>query len=376
MRRAITVVVVVAGDATFGLVRTGGQLPSSGFVSVSVVALVLLVRSCVPRAAMCAAVFVALQPPHLGVLAVVVCAWSAGRRPRGRWSIVAAVVACALLWVVFLMPALWPAAPERAALALAGFAVVVILPLLAGRYIAQRRQLATASAQVEEQLRRERSLMVRQARLRERSRIARDMHDGLGHRLSLISVLTGALQVEVGLTARAKATVQSLHKTSLAAVVDLAAMIGALTPEAAAHEEQGTHAVEALPQLVEGSRVTGSQVDFRRTGPPRELPAAVSRAAYRVVQEGLTNAHKHATGAAITVVVSYEPDALLVEVRNAVPGCEVRAPSPGTRLGLIGLNERVRLAGGILRAEPTSEGGFRVAAILPYDPEDTHDHEY
>ncbi|WP_158894800.1 sensor histidine kinase [Amycolatopsis anabasis] len=366
-RQASLVVAVIAGEVAVGLVRTGGRPDLPDAVPIVVIAALVVLRSSVPRAALCAAVFLLiLCPPQLGAVAAAVCAWSAGRHPGGRWRIVAAVVVCALLWVVSLPPSLVLTAPDRAAGELAGFAVVVLLPLVSGRYAEQRRRLATASARVEAQLRRERSLMVRQARLRERGRIARDMHDGLGHQLSLLSVLTGALQVEADLPASARTMVHSLHRTALAAVVDLAAMVGALAPEAAGNDELGPHTVDALPQLVEGSRVAGSRVDFRRNGVPRELPAAVSRAAYRLVQEGLTNAHKHATGAPIAVSVNYEPDALLVEVRNDPPAPDARPAPPGTRLGLIGLNERVRLAGGILHAEPTPDGGFRVAAILPY----------
>ncbi|AHH98715.1 hypothetical protein GCM10010174_78940 [Kutzneria viridogrisea] len=344
-----------------GVPRTGGEM----VISVAVLLAVLGLRPWLSAPALPLAAGVVLQPPHLGGVVTVVLAYSAGYRiARPAWAGCVLVIT-ALVWAMRLPTEVSSIAV--AALAVAVFASTVLLPFLAGRHVAQRHLLASAHTRYERQSSRERSLLAAQARLRERNRIAQDMHDGLGHRLSLISVLTGALEVQLAAPDMARQTVRTLHGAAIGAMEDLATMVGALAFDGAGSAGQHAHTAQEVDRLVEGSRASGVWVDFQQRGPSRKLPAAVSHAVYRVVQEGLTNAHKHARGAPITVSVHYEPDALLVEVRNDTATPLAAPASPGTRLGLVGLNERVRLAGGVLHAGSTPEGGFRVAAILPYD---------
>ncbi|MFF2044189.1 sensor histidine kinase [Kitasatospora sp. NPDC058170] len=270
-------------------------------------------------------------------------------------------------------------------LSLGGFLVVAVLPALWGRYRAQRRALLDAMRERNEQLLRERAMVAHQARLRERHRIAQDMHDSLGHQLALISVHSGALEVDRTLGDRQREAVGVLRLAAVSAMRELREVVGVLHDEssapAAAPGGPGsgpaaggarTGGVAEIEKLVESSRAAGTEVSFGLEGERRPLAAAVGHAAYRIVQEALTNAHKHAPGAPIGVALRYEPDALVVEVANP------RAPEPvgagagglvavSGGQGLTGLRERARLVGGMVHAGPTPEAGFRIAAVLPFE---------
>ncbi|MEU4803448.1 sensor histidine kinase [Actinosynnema sp. NPDC023587] len=243
------------------------------------------------------------------------------------------------------------------------YGMVVALPFLVGRYTAQRNALVAALQDREDTMVRERKMVSRQVRLRERNRIAQDMHDSLGHRLSLISVHAGALSLDPGLGESQREAVQVLRSAALTAMEELRGVIGVLRRDEP-DEDQVRRTVDAIDELVEGARRAGVRVSLVRGGQPCPLPAKVSHAAYRIAQEGLTNASKHASGASVQVTVKYEPDALVVEVRNNPP--RVKAPK-GAGFGLIGLGERVRLAGGMLHVGELPAGGFRIAAVLPYE---------
>ncbi|MEU1280744.1 histidine kinase [Streptomyces sp. NPDC005805] len=282
------------------------------------------------------------------------------------------------------------------ALSTAAFLVLAILPGLAGRYRAQRRSLLDALRRTNEQLVREQALVARQARLLERGRIAQDMHDSLGHRLVLISVHAGALQVDPDLTERQREGVGILRDASVAAMEELRETVGILresrddpapashsaagageagAPPGAGHasaaesapQQPGARALASIDELVASSRAAGATVDVHRSGPELALAPAAGHAAYRVTQEGLTNAHKHAPGAPISVGLRYESDTLIVEVVNGPPPTRTSAApavvSGGQ--GLTGLEERVRLVGGMVHTGRTADGGFRIAAMLP-----------
>lgn len=258
------------------------------------------------------------------------------------------------------------------------YGMVVALPFLVGRYISQRNALVAALQEREERMRRERAMLTRQVRLRERNRIAQDMHDSLGHRLSLISVHAGALALDGELGEKQREAVQVLRSAALTGMEELRGVIGVLRRDDPPEEDLARRTVEAIDELVDGARRAGVRVSLVRGGVACPLPSKVSHAAYRVAQEGLTNANKHAPGASVQVTVKYEPDALVVEVRNNPPRPGVADGGPG--VGLIGLGERVRVAGGLLHVGPLPAGGFRIAAVLPYEdttvaeePDDSHE---
>ncbi|MEV4048162.1 histidine kinase, partial [Streptomyces sp. NPDC049744] len=255
------------------------------------------------------------------------------------------------------------------------FLVLAVVPGFAARYRAQRHALLDALRRHNAQLVRERAMVARQARLLERQRIAQDMHDSLGHQLALIAVHTGALEVDPELNDRQREGVGVLREASRSAMRELREAVGILRddaemsghgPEGAAPSSDRTAA--SVDGLVASSRAVGVTVELHRSGTRRPLTSAADRAAYRIAQEGLTNAHKHAPGAPITVALRYEPDSLVVEVANGpVPtGAPAGPPAISGGQGLTGLRERARLVGGMVHAGPTPDGGFRLAGVLPY----------
>ncbi|MFB9905459.1 sensor histidine kinase [Allokutzneria oryzae] len=200
-------------------------------------------------------------------------------------------------------------------------------------------------------------LLVRQARLRERNRIARDMHDSLGYQLSLISIQAGALQVDRTLSPEHREAVARVGEATRRAATELADVIGMLRPgqepDSCANRDIG-----GIDDLVEAHNA-----ELVTEGEPLPLAAASAHTAYRVVQEGLTNAAKHAPGAAVEVRLTYRDDGLAVQVRSGSP--PVARYSTGSGQGLAGLRERVELVGGVFSAGRDRDG-FLLAAVLPY----------
>jgi signal transduction histidine kinase len=236
-----------------------------------------------------------------------------------------------------------------------GFVVFLVLPLLAGRYLAQHRRLVRTLDAHNRQLRTERALLAEQEQLRERLRIARDMHDVLGRRLSLVAVQAAALEVG-DLPAEKKAAVAALGDATRDAVAELYQLIGSLRGG-----QDGSPGADRIPALVEEFRAAGMPVTI--TGEPGQLPVAASRAAYRVVEEGLTNAAKHATGRPVAIRLTRETGTLVVTVTNPVAGDTDR----GGGFGLAGLTERAGAAGGFVDHR-VDHGEFRLVAMLPTTP--------
>lgn len=253
------------------------------------------------------------------------------------------------------------------------FLAVTVMPGLASRYWSQRRTLLAALQERNGQLLRERAMVAGQARLRERQRIAQDMHDSLGHQLALISVHTGALEVDPELTDRQREAVGVLRQASVSAMHELREVVGILrdgveAPAPVEEAQPAARGVAGIEGVVEAARGAGTEVRLTTSGRPRPLVAACDHAAYRIVQEALTNAYKHAPGAPITVELRYEDDSLVVEIANGPSaGPDEDAVSGGQ--GLTGLRERARLVGGMVHAGPADGGGFRVAGVLPYGTE-------
>ncbi|MYW42330.1 histidine kinase [Streptomyces sp. SID161] len=213
-------------------------------------------------------------------------------------------------------------------------------------------------------------LRAEQAQRLAREAIAREMHDVLAHRLTLLSVHAGALEFRPDAPreeiARAAGVIrESAHE----ALQDLREIIGVLrageSDEASGGRPQPT--LSALDALVAECREAGMKVTLdHRVADPAAAPASVGRTAYRIAQEALTNARKHAPGAEVTVGLTGAPgDGLTVTVTNPAPRAEVR-PVPGSGQGLIGLTERATLAGGRLEHGARADGGFEVRGWLPW----------
>ncbi|MCQ4202695.1 histidine kinase [Streptomyces sp. NPDC060311] len=355
-----------------------GSLVQGGALTLFVAAL-SLARRALPASVLLAAS--ALAGTFLGTFALLVCAgWSAGSRIERPARALAAFTAGFVLHLAVGVATapdedLGLSAPATVVLAGAPFLVLAVTPGFAARYRAQRHALLDALRRHNTQLVREQAMVARQARLLERQRIAQDMHDSLGHQLALIAVHTGALEVDPELNNRQREAVGVLREASRSAMRELREAVGILRndsetsgpgPEGAG--SLSNRAPASVDELVASSRTAGATVELQRSGTQRPLSPAVDRAAYRIAQEGLTNAHKHAPGAPITVALRYEPDSLIVEVANGpVPaGAPAAPPAISGGQGLTGLRERARLVGGMVHTGLTSGGGFRLAGVLPY----------
>ncbi len=233
-----------------------------------------------------------------------------------------------------------------------GFVVFTALPLLVGRYLAQHRRLVRTLDAHNRQLRTERALLAEREQLRERLRIARDMHDSLGRRLSLVSVQAAALEV-TGLPPAQQDAVTTLAGSARDAVTELYLLIGSLRGAA-----DDTPGAARIPDLVEEFRAAGVAVTI--VGDTGVLPPEVSRVAYRVVEEGLTNAAKHAPGQPVAIHLTRETGTVLVTVTNPVTA----GATPGGGFGLTWLAERAGAAGGLVDHRVTG-GEFRLVAMLP-----------
>jgi signal transduction histidine kinase len=236
-----------------------------------------------------------------------------------------------------------------------------------GMLVRSQRMLVLSLREQARQASRGQQLRIEEARRLERERIAREMHDVLGHRISLLALHAGALEFspKVGRDEMARA-VSTIRSCAYDAAEDLREVIGVLRTTVDGDRPQPTLA--DLPALVEQSRGAGTAVllDEQVAAP---VPAAIGRHAYRIVQEGLTNARKHAPAVQVRVTVAGSPGAgLTVEVRNRMPGPSGTAPAPGAGVGLVGLAERVELARGRLDHGRTPEGEFLLSAWLPWPP--------
>ncbi|MEV4758560.1 histidine kinase [Micromonospora sp. NPDC049559] len=269
------------------------------------------------------------------------------------------------------------------------FVIFVVLPLLVGRYLAQHHRLLETLRQHNLDLRRNQELLADRERLRERLRIARDVHDALGHRLSLVSVQAATLEV-ADLPARSRETVRQLAGSARQAMDELHELVGALRgaePGAVETGDDRSPGLDAVDGLVAGFAAAGVPVTLVRQGGVGTLGGAAERAAYRLVEEGLTNASKHAPGQPVTVSLTWEGETLIVTVTNPLPpaggsarsaggsvagalGGSARPAGPaagagGLGHGLAGLRERVELAGGVLATRRSDAEGFRLFAMLP-----------
>lgn len=375
--------VVLAGIAGAAYATESGS-PAKGWALALLVGLLSLARRALPATVL--VVSSALAGSVIGAGPLLICAsWSAGSRIRRPWRAAGAYAAGMALYVARGLlegggEALELSLLMMAVLSAGPYLALAVVPGLASRYRAQRRDLLEALRRHNAQLVREQAMVARQARLLERQRIAQDMHDSLGHQLALIAVHAGALEVDPELGDRPREGVGILREAARSAMRELREAVGILRDEAGeppapvptpgpetagAPPARGAAGVDAL---VASSRSAGAAVELRRSGEQRPLAPAADHAVYRIVQEGLTNAHKHAPGAPMTVELRYEPDSLVVEVANGpVPdGAPAAPPAISGGQGLAGLRERARLVGGMVHSGPSPDGGFRLAGVLPY----------
>jgi signal transduction histidine kinase len=262
-----------------------------------------------------------------------------------------------------------------------------------GMFIRARRELVLSLRERALRAESDQAQRAQQARDAERARIAREMHDVLAHRISLLSMHAGALEFRPDAppaeVARAAGVIRAAAHEALE---DLREVIGVLRSDAGQAVDVDVDGAPARPQptladlpaLLEESRGAGMRIREELQVAPADgaaLPASAGRTVYRIVQEGLTNARKHADGAGVVVRLTGSPaDGLTAEIVNRAPvgsagalgggsrggAGPVAAVIPGAGTGIVGLAERAALAGGRLEHGPTDEGGFALRAWLPW----------
>ncbi|MFF5263481.1 sensor histidine kinase [Actinomadura viridis] len=210
---------------------------------------------------------------------------------------------------------------------------------------------------------------VAEARMLERTRMAREMHDVLAHRLSLLATYAGALEYRPDAPPERLARAAGVVRAGAHQALDeLREVINVLRDEDGDGDGGRPQPVLAdIPRLIDETRDAGGRVEVRdAVVEPAALPAAAGRTAYRVVQEALTNARKHAAGRPVRVTLEGRPgERLVIDVRNPLREGTPEPAAPGSGTGLVGLTERVHLAGGRLDHEMTV-GEFRLSAWLPW----------
>jgi signal transduction histidine kinase len=245
---------------------------------------------------------------------------------------------------------------------------VLLAPLVAaagGHHVwrlragADRHRLAAETHAQEEAL--------RDAVAGERARIARELHDVVTHHVSVMVIQAGAARAVLAAAPdESREALLAVESTGRSALTELRHVMGLLSDPAPDSPVDPQPGIESLPALVARMHDAGVAVQLTVLGEPVPVPSGIGLTAYRVVQEALTNMVRHAPGAAATVTVEYQPEALRIEVLNTEPILPAPPRTTGGR-GLIGLRERLAIYGGTLRAEPRP-AGYRVEALIPLEP--------
>ena len=250
--------------------------------------------------------------------------------------------------------------------------LVVGILTATGYAMGAQRQLVDSYRERALTAEREQQARVAQARAAERTRIAREMHDVLAHRISLVAMHAGALGYRSDLSEEERGSAaKSIEDNAHRALSDLRAVLGVLrdpTQPADVAPERPQPGLDDIAALVAEEQAGGMRVRLSDRVED-DVPAATGRTAYRIVQEALTNVRKHAPGTAVTVdVAGSTADGLVIGVRNAAPVGPAAAPAlPASGLGLLGLAERAALAGGRISHGTDPGGGYAVRAWIPWD---------
>lgn len=370
---AVSVAAAALAATGWPLLATVHGLPVLGAMVLGLgypAALVLAVRS--PTAGLGLATFCAVGT-------VVATHDAAGSAPW-PWPITALLAHCALLTLLSLRyrwP--WPVAGWAVAAGLTisawtfdprgldGNAIVsgvvmmavgtclVVLGILVRLWFVNTRRIREVESLSADEVRRRRELQ-------DRTRIARELHDVVAHSMSVITVqATTARYRTAGVTEEIQAEFDDIASSSRRALREMRELLGILRGEDDAPTTPLPDMTD-LDSLVQSTRTSGAEISYARHG--GDVPATVGLTAYRVVQEALSNALRHAPGSSIEVEVSVDEAAVTIHVENS-PAPAPHQPSPGSGLGLSGLHERVTALGGHATAEPTERGGFIVRAQLP-----------
>ena len=250
----------------------------------------------------------------------------------------------------------------------------IVFAVFLGAYLRARRAYLESGEERAELEREDAELREERAVLDERGRIARELHDMVAHAMSVVSLQIGGARLTMTRDpARSDEALARAERASREALSELRRLLGVLQPgDETAAGLSPQPAVSDIAALLENARTAGLRIDQRVEGEPRPLGPVVELSAFRIVQESVTNALRHAgPGAEALVVLRYGPAWVEVEVTNT--GSSLRPPSaaagePRGGRGLIGMRERAAMLGGELSAGPLPDGGFRVSAHLPAEP--------
>jgi signal transduction histidine kinase len=243
--------------------------------------------------------------------------------------------------------------------------VVFAIAWLAGYAVRERTEQADAAEQRASIAEREREAAARVAVAEERTRIARELHDVVAHAVSVMVLQVGAIRHNLpDELERDKAALKGVEDTGRSALAEMRRLLGALRRAGDDVDLSPQPGLDALEPLLDGFRRAGLPVRLRVDGEPVPLPPTLDLSAYRIVQEGLTNALKHARAGQADVIVRYAPDRLEIDVHDDGRG---GAPADGLGHGLVGVRERVKIYGGEMTAGTAADGGFTLSTSLPLD---------
>jgi len=330
-----------------------------GYLLLAVAGLVLIFRRRFPVAVLAVSLGVtllagAISHPGMIWIALIVAFFNAVVAGRHLAALASLVIGyAASFWPPWLIGM---AGHASAAVALAAAAWLLVL-LAVAEFVRFRRDHAAEVA-------RSRADQLRRQASEERMRIARDLHDVVAHNISVINVQANtALHLMDRQPERAREALTAIHDVSKQALTELRSVLGVLRSDEDYAPRTPSPGLWQLDDLLSGMRKAGLEPRLHRLGDQRPLPASVDLAAYRIVQEALTNVARHSASPAADVLVSYEADGVLVQVDDAGPA---RAPTAaGAGNGITGMAERAHALGGRLSAGRRADGGFRVAAWLP-----------
>jgi signal transduction histidine kinase len=286
------------------------------------------------------------------LLALVIALYLFAVQYRWRWS--------ALLAFPFLVNAIEPLGGDDP-----GFPGVLLLALVIAALALgeSQRERGEAVAERDESRRVMAESLQQQAEMTERARIARELHDVVAHHVSAIAVQaeTARLTTE-GMPDEGKAQLEAIGDTARDALGEMRRVLGVLRSEETEADRAPQPGLGRLDELVDTARASGTDVRLTLSGRPVALPQGIDLCAYRILQEALTNARRHAPGATVDIEIGYDAGALRLRVRDDGPGPSSEQPDGH---GLLGMRERAIMVGGTLTVGPADGGGFEVAAELP-----------
>lgn len=311
-------------------------------------------------AALTGSVIWLVPTPHgfllLGFVIAALLYFAVGAGVAPMWRLLAVTGAGVVLGVVSTL-----LGPEDPPVAI-GTALAVAGPAVAGRLVAHSRAQNERLRELTAELVRERAAAEQVAVAEERARIARELHDVIGHEVTVIALQADAAAAALAKAPeRAAAPVDAIRSSAAEALAEMRRVVDLLRRPGEPDDLHPQPGLADLAALVEAARAVGSRVDLVLRPPVTPLPPSLQLAAYRLVQEALTNAHRHAPGSSVHVRIEADAHCLVVEVVSH--GGRVRGAAGGGH-GLVGMRERVRMHGGDLEAGPTADG-FAVTARLP-----------